>query len=172
MTWEGRVVTRRIWKEEVAEQDITHRNKEKGKDCRRLPQQRRKVTGLWKISLWKLRTVKCQKCHQDRKPRGSDAREERGVIKRGAKRKNRKSWIKQGTTTHCVSSCIVSGSVEMIFKSSRLALELYVFSKYSNVLVSAAAGNKSATWPPLPPPACGGEWKERGRNWWVGIRAV
>jgi len=46
MTWEGRVVTRRIWKEEVAEQDITHRNKEKGKDCRRLPQQRRKVTGL------------------------------------------------------------------------------------------------------------------------------
>jgi len=24
----------------------------------------------------------------------------------------------------------------------------------------AAAGNKSTTWPPLPPPACGGEWKE------------
>ena len=40
------------------------------------------------------------------------------------------------------------------------------------VLVSAAAGNKSATRPPLPPPACGGEWKEKGRNWWVGIRAV
>jgi len=40
------------------------------------------------------------------------------------------------------------------------------------VLVSAAAGNKSATRPPLPPPACGGEWEERGRNWWVGIRAV
>jgi len=40
------------------------------------------------------------------------------------------------------------------------------------VLVSAAAGNKSATQPTLPPPACGGEWKERGRNWWVGIRAV
>jgi len=40
------------------------------------------------------------------------------------------------------------------------------------VSVSAAAGNKSATWPPLTPPACGGEWKERGRNWWVGIRAV
>ena len=40
------------------------------------------------------------------------------------------------------------------------------------VSVSAAAGNKSATRPPLPPPACGGEWKERGRNWWVGIRAV
>jgi len=35
-----------------------------------------------------------------------------------------------------------------------------------SVLVSAAAGNKSATRP------CGGEWKERGRNWWVGIRAV
>ena len=41
-----------------------------------------------------------------------------------------------------------------------------------SVLVSAAAGNKSATRPPLPPPACGGEWKETGRNWWVGIRAV
>jgi len=27
-------------------------------------------------------------------------------------------------------------------------------------LVSAAAGNKSATRPPLPPPRCGGEWKE------------
>ena len=45
-------------------------------------------------------------------------------------------------------------------------------SKFNSVLVSAAAGNKSATRPPLPPPACGGEWKERGRNWWVGIRAV
>jgi len=41
-----------------------------------------------------------------------------------------------------------------------------------SVLVSAAAGNKSATRPPLPPPQCGGEWKETGRNWWVGIRAV
>ena len=37
------------------------------------------------------------------------------------------------------------------------------------VLVSAAAGNKSATRPPLPPPRCGGEWKETGRNWRVGI---
>jgi len=34
-----------------------------------------------------------------------------------------------------------------------------------------AAGNKSDTRLPLPPPRCGGEWKERGRNWWVGIRA-
>ena len=45
----------------------------------------------------------------------------------------------------------------------------------ASVLVSAAAGNKSATRPPLPPPACGAEWKkkkETGRNWWVGIRAV
>jgi len=40
------------------------------------------------------------------------------------------------------------------------------------VLVLAAAGNKSTTRPPLPPPGCGGEWKERGRNWWVRIRAV
>jgi len=30
----------------------------------------------------------------------------------------------------------------------------------SFVLVSAAAGNKSAMRPPLPPPRCGGEWKE------------
>jgi len=36
----------------------------------------------------------------------------------------------------------------------------------------AAAGNKSATQPPLPPLGCGGEWKETGRNWWVGIRAI
>jgi len=40
------------------------------------------------------------------------------------------------------------------------------------VLLSAAAGNKSATWPPLPPPGCRGEWKDTGRSWWVGIRAV
>ena len=33
-----------------------------------------------------------------------------------------------------------------------------------SVSVSAAAGNKSATRPPLPPPACGGEWKETGRK--------
>jgi len=33
-----------------------------------------------------------------------------------------------------------------------------------NVLVSAAAGNKSATRPPLPPLGCGEEWKERGRK--------
>jgi len=39
-------------------------------------------------------------------------------------------------------------------------------------LVLAAASNKSATQPLLPPPRCGGEWKETGRNWWVGIRAV
>jgi len=32
------------------------------------------------------------------------------------------------------------------------------------VLVSAAAGNKSATRPPLPLPGCGGEWKETGRK--------
>ena len=34
----------------------------------------------------------------------------------------------------------------------------------SSVLVLAAAGNKSATRPPLPPPGCGGERKERGRK--------
>jgi len=33
-----------------------------------------------------------------------------------------------------------------------------------SVLVLAAASNKSATRPPLPPPACGGEWKETGRK--------
>jgi len=25
---------------------------------------------------------------------------------------------------------------------------------------------------PSPPLGCGGEWKETGKNWWVGIRAV
>ena len=48
----------------------------------------------------------------------------------------------------------------------------YTFCIYRCVSVSAAAGNKSATRLPLPPPACGGEWKEKGRNWWVVIRAV
>jgi len=32
------------------------------------------------------------------------------------------------------------------------------------VLDLAAAGNKSVTRPPLPPPGCGGEWKETGRK--------
>jgi len=36
----------------------------------------------------------------------------------------------------------------------------------------AAAGNKSATRPPIPLLVHGGEWKETGRNWWVRIRAV
>jgi len=31
---------------------------------------------------------------------------------------------------------------------------------------------KSPRGRPSPPPVCGGEWKEAGRNWWVGIRAV
>jgi len=39
-------------------------------------------------------------------------------------------------------------------------------------MVWAAASNKSVTRPPLALPGCGGEWKETGRNWWVGIRAV
>jgi len=33
-----------------------------------------------------------------------------------------------------------------------------------NILVWAAASNKSATLPPHPPPGCGGEWKETGRK--------
>jgi len=36
---------------------------------------------------------------------------------------------------------------------------------------SAAGSNKSTMGPPLTPPGCGEEWKETGRNWWVGIRA-
>jgi len=36
----------------------------------------------------------------------------------------------------------------------------------------AATGNKSATRAPLSPLGCGGEWKEKGRNRWVKIRAV
>jgi len=34
------------------------------------------------------------------------------------------------------------------------------------------AGNKNTTWPPLTLLGCRGEWKETGKNWWVGIRAV
>jgi len=37
-------------------------------------------------------------------------------------------------------------------------------SNNGSVLVLAAAGNKSATRPPLPLPGCGGEWKETGRK--------
>jgi len=38
------------------------------------------------------------------------------------------------------------------------------FKKPDSVLVLAAAGNKSAMWPPIPLPRCGGEWKETGRK--------
>jgi len=51
-------------------------------------------------------------------------------------------------------------------------MEFIAVSVKHTVLVLAAASNKSATRPPLPPPRCGGEWKETGRNRWVGIRAV
>ena len=36
----------------------------------------------------------------------------------------------------------------------------------------AVTGNKSTMRLPLPPLGCGGEWKETGRNRWVGIREV
>jgi len=36
----------------------------------------------------------------------------------------------------------------------------------------AAAGNKRAMWPPLPPLGRRGDKKETGRNWWVRRRAV
>lgn len=45
MTWEDKVITSRTWNDEIAERDITRRNKE-GKDCRGLPQQRRKGIGF------------------------------------------------------------------------------------------------------------------------------
>jgi len=40
------------------------------------------------------------------------------------------------------------------------------------VLVSAAAGNKSATRPPFPRRGAEENGKKTGRNRWVGIRAV
>jgi len=40
------------------------------------------------------------------------------------------------------------------------------------VLVWLWPATKAPCGRPSPPPGCGGEWKERGRNWWVGIRAV
>jgi len=56
-----------------------------------------------------------------------------------------------------------------IYQSSN---KRFVNTLLHSALVSAAAGNKNAARPPLPLPACRGEWKEKGRNWWVGIRAV
>jgi len=37
-----------------------------------------------------------------------------------------------------------------------------------NLMLWFGCRNKSATWLPLPQPGCGGEWKETGKNWWVG----
>jgi len=54
---------------------------------------------------------------------------------------------------------------EMILRGKHVIILFFCYSL-------AVAGNKSTTWPPLPPPECGGEWKETGRNRWVGIRAV
>jgi len=63
-----------------------------------------------------------------------------------------------------IASCYVRLSWELDVKLERKEKR----SCYS----LAVAGNKSATRPPLPPQGCGGEWKETGRNWWVGIRAA
>jgi len=61
----------------------------------------------------------------------------------------------------------------MFMLMGKLILETFSgFPGLHIVLVSAAVSNKSATRPPLPLPGCGEEWKETGRNWWVGIRAV
>jgi len=49
-------------------------------------------------------------------------------------------------------------------KSILCQSDMVVIAKMPTVLVSAATGNKSAMQPPLPPPRCGGEWKERGRK--------
>jgi len=50
-----------------------------------------------------------------------------------------------------------SSSLQLIFPIIPITLK----SPSGVVLVSAAAGNKSATRPPLSPPGCGGEWKEK-----------
>lgn len=52
MTWEGRIVIKWMWKDEIAEQEITCRNKE-GKDHKRLPQQRKKRNKTLKNNLMK-----------------------------------------------------------------------------------------------------------------------
>jgi len=40
----------------------------------------------------------------------------------------------------------------------------YPWSFYRQCYSLAAAGSESATWPPLPPLGCRGEWKETDRN--------
>jgi len=47
-----------------------------------------------------------------------------------------------------------------------------VLMEINAVLVWLRPATKAPRGHPSPPPGCGGEWKETGRNWWVGIRAV
>jgi len=46
---------------------------------------------------------------------------------------------------------------EMLWEMKKVTRACVLIPKYIYVLILAAAGNKSATRPPLPPPACGGE---------------
>jgi len=100
---------------------------------------------------------------------------------------NRRSWkplhsrtattwspsLKCGGTTHMTGmlSWMATDSLGKTGQQGEVVKLLCMWGS-NCVLVLAAAGNKSAMRPPLPPPACEGEWKETGRNWWVGIRAV
>ena len=73
------------------------------------------------------------------------------------------SYMMTFRKNRCV--CILSnpwwhplGCIEKSYTAMHVATNTSEFK--GSVLVSAAIGNKSTTRPPLPPPRCGGEWKE------------
>jgi len=43
---------------------------------------------------------------------------------------------------------------------------------FAAVMVWLRPATKAPRDHPSPPPGCGGAWKEPGKNWWVGVRAV
>jgi len=55
----------------------------------------------------------------------------------------------------------------------KLYLQWQILIKDHDVMFWFGCGwQQNAMRPPLPLLGCGGEWKETGRNWWVGRRAV
>jgi len=71
----------------------------------------------------------------------------------------------KGFLGKCADDTKLSSVVNMSEEQDAVQRDLDKLKKWAYVLVLAAASNKSTMRPPLPPPGCGGEWKETGRNW-------